>query len=250
MKLENIINQCKFLLHHAPEANETFNYVSERLNSESQDKFSFGYFPPSKHINLLNDLVGEDTLKELKLIYNKELSYGTETHNVTFSYFEDYPMVLPYKDAYGNIIGIIGRSILSEQERRNKKIPKYKNTSFNKGNYLFGLNEAKSSILSLGFVYLVEGQFDVIKAHEKGLTNIVALGNSNMTLYQASLIARYTDTVFLLLDNDEAGDKGRKKIKEKFGKYLSVNDFYLPEGYKDIDEYLTQNSLDSMSLLC
>lgn len=250
MNYQKIIDQCHYLLYNCPEAENTLQYISDRIDLESQNKFLFGYFPPSEKIKLLTSLIGEDLLKENKMLYTKDIANSNFAISNIISYFEDYPMILPYKDAYGNIIGLMGRSILSEKERKEKGISKYKNTSFNKGNHLFGLFESKCEIINAGFSYIVEGQFDVIKAHEKGLKNIVALGNSNMTPYQMSLISRYTDTIFVMLDNDEAGEKGRKKIIDKYSDFVNITNVYLPEGYKDIDEYLTQNSLDSMNLLC
>ena len=250
MNLSFIAEKCQYLLNNSPEGEETLTYISNRLTQESQNNFLFGYFPPAEKIDLLLNLIGEEPLLENKLIYTREISSNASARNNIFSYFENYPMIVPYRDVYGNIIALMGRSILSDTERKEKKISKYKNTSFNRGNHLFGLFESKQEILSSGFAYVVEGQFDVIKAHEKGLKNIVGLGSSNMTGYQASLLARYTDTLFLLLDNDEAGEAGRKKIIEKYGKFININNLYLPEGYKDIDEYLSQNSLESMTLLC
>jgi DNA primase len=246
MTLDKVIETCQSLLYASPEAENVLNYINDRVCKESQNKFLFGYFPCSNNINLLSNIVGEDVLKEYKLLFSRQAS----ENNKLINYFEDHPMILPYKDVYGNIIALMGRSILSESERKEKKISKYKNTIFNKGNHLFGLYEAKEEIISSGFAYVVEGQFDVIKAMEKGINNIVGLGNSNMTPYQAALLSRYTDTVFLMLDNDEAGDKGRKRIIDKFGEDLNINNLYLPEGYKDIDEYLSQNSADSLSFLC
>jgi DNA primase len=161
---------------------------------------------------------------------------------------------MPYKDAYGNVVGIVGRSLLSDEDRRVKKISKYNNTEyvskeikFKKGNFLYGLYENKKDIIEKDGVFIVEGQFDVIKAVEKGFTNIVALGNSNMSIYQFSLINRYTNNIFLLLDKDEAGDKGRKRILDKFGNLANIHNFYLPDGYKDIDEYLSSNSYESLT---
>jgi DNA primase len=246
MSLDQIVNACKYLLHHCPDAEKVLEYTKERISQESQEKFLFGYFPPNSKISLLTGLIGEELLKEQKLLFSKHTS---ET-NKFLNYFEDHPMVLPYRDVYGNIIALIGRNILSEAERKERKISKYKNTVFNKGNHLFGLYEAKEEIISCGFAYVVEGQFDTIKANENGIKNIVGLGNSNMTPYQASLLARYTDTLFLVLDNDEAGEKGRKRIVDKFGNYLHINNLYLPEGYKDIDEYLSQNNAESLTFLC
>jgi len=246
MNLSKITESCQYLLS-SPESSTILSYIEDRVGKGSMESFLFGYFPPSDKINLLSDLVGMDVLKEEKLIYSRQSSNSL---NKIISFFEDHPMVLPYRDVYGNVIAMVGRSILSDSERKEKKISKYKNTVFNKGNHLFGLYESKQYILSSGFVYLVEGQFDVIKAHEKGLKNIVALGNSQMTAYQASILSRYTDTVFLVLDNDEAGQKGRKKIEDKYGNYLNIVNLFLPEGYKDIDEYLCQNSAESLTFLC
>ena len=84
---------------------------------------------------------------------------------------------------------------------------------------------------------------------EGGIKNIVALGGSNMTHYQFSIINRYTNNIFLLLDNDEAGEKGRKRIIELFGKHANIRNFYVPEPYKDIDEFLSNNNMESLSFI-
>ncbi len=247
MNLNKIAESCRYLLQSSIEAASTLSYIEDRVSKETEENFLFGFFPPSEKINLLSDLVGMDSLKEERLIYSRQTNSSL---NKIVSYFEDHPMMIPYRDTYGEVIALVGRSILSEEERKEKKISKYKNTVFNKGNHLFGLYEAKESILSSGFVYLVEGQFDVIKSHEKGLKNIVALGNSQMSIYQAALISRYTDTVFIIMDNDDAGEKGRKRIEDKYGSDLNIVNIFLPDGYKDIDEYLSQNSADSLTFLC
>ena len=215
MKYDNIINSCKYLLHNFPECEPHLFYLKNRLNDDSINFFNFGYFPNSDKIDLLITL-SNNNLKDINLSYTKDIDDYKNHNIVNFSFFENHPLILPYKDTYGNIIAIVGRTILSESERKLLKIPKYKNTEFKKGNYLFGLFEGKKDIIDNDFVYIVEGQFDVIKAHEKGIKNIVALGNSNMTLYQFSIIKRYTNNLYLLLDNDEAGEKGRDKINSIF----------------------------------
>lgn len=245
--LEKVCQSSRFLLNESPEAESARSYLESRVNKEVEEKFCFGYFPPSNTFNLLSDIIGLDILKEDQLAYTRQS--GTSNQKI-FSYFEDHPLVMPYRDAYGNVVAMVGRSLLSDEERKEKKLSKYKNTVFNKGNHLFGLFEAKEAILQSGFVYIVEGQFDVIKAHERGLKNIVALGNSNMSPYQVALLSRYTDTFFVVLDNDDAGQKGRKKIEEKFGDKVNIINLFLPDGYKDIDEYLKQNDVDSLTFLC
>jgi DNA primase len=252
--LDKIINSCSYLLQNYPEAKACKDYLDSRLSLDAQEKFQFGYFPDIKNIDALYSLIDEIDLKEYKLLYSREIEDAWCPRTLNFLFFENHPLIMPYKDAYGNVVGIVGRSLLSDEDRRVKKISKYKNTEyvskeikFKKGNFLYGLYENKKDIIEKDGVFIVEGQFDVIKAVEKGFTNIVALGNSNMSIYQFSLINRYTNNIFLLLDKDEAGDKGRKRILDKFGNLANIHNFYLPDGYKDIDEYLSSNSYESLT---
>lgn len=247
--LDNIVQSCRYLLNNFTEAQDSKLYLDSRLNKKSQEDFQFGYFPDTKNLSVLLNLINEDSLKKEKLLYTKDIEDSLYPRNVKFSYFEDYPLIMPFKNPYGKNVGLIGRTLLNESERKLKKIPKYKNSMesilFKKGNLLFGLYENKQAILDKNCVYIVEGQFDVIKANEKGFKNIVALGNNNCTFYQLSLISRYSNNIFLLLDNDEAGQKGRDSIVKKFGHLANIRNFYLPNNYKDIDEYLTNENINS-----
>jgi len=150
---------------------------------------------------------------------------------------------MPQRDTYGKIVALIGRTLLPEPLRQAKGIYKYKNTSFKKGHYLFGLYENKQAILDQGFVFVVEGQLDVIKASEIGFKNIVGLGTSSMSIYQYCLISRYCNNIHLLLDNDVAGRKGRERIIQAFGRTANIRNFYIPSIYKDIDEYITNGNI-------
>ena len=246
--LDKIVETCQYLLTNFSEAKECQEYLDARINKDSQQLFQFGYFPNLANIEALTSIVGEESLIDNSLLFFKEIEDSLFPRKIKFSFFEDYPLVMPYKDAYGNTIALVARSLLSEQERKNRKIPKYMNTNFSKSKHLFGLYENKKSILEEGCVFIVEGQFDTVKATECGFKNIVSLGSAGMSPYQFALITRYTNNICLLLDNDEAGEKGRQKIIEKFSNFANINNFYLPEPYKDIDEFLSQNSYESLSL--
>jgi DNA primase len=247
--LEKIVESCRFLLNNYPDAQESKSYLDSRLTQESQDNFHFGYFPNTQNMSALTDLVGERLLTEERLLYTRDIEDSLFPRKVKSCYFEEYPLVMPFRDVYGRVAGLVGRTLLGEEERKAKKLSKYKNTLespiFKKGNLLFGLFENKQAILDLGCVYVVEGQFDVIKASEIGLKNIVALGNCSMTSYQFSVISRYANNIMLLLDNDEPGEKGRKRIIDKFGRLANIQNFYLPDEYKDIDEYITKGRLSN-----
>jgi DNA primase len=244
---DSIVEKCSYLLNNCEVASEYLNYLDTRLSKESQAKFNFGYFPDSANLNVLLSLVSKEQLQDLSLLYLKEINDTQSFRSVLVSYFEHHQLILPYRDVYGNIIALVGRTLLDDDSRKALNIAKYKNTIFKKSYHLFGLYESKESILKNNHVYVVEGQFDVIKAHEKGLTNVVALGSSNMSAYQFSLILRYTNNIILLLDNDEAGLNGRKKIVEKFGKFASIRQFYVPSQFKDIDEYCSDPNFSNFS---
>lgn len=242
--LDKIVESCRFLLNNYPEARTSKAYLDTRMNDKSQETFQFGYFPGVQNISVLTDLVGDDVLKTEKLLFTKDIEDSLFPRKVQFCYFEDHPLILPVRDQYGKTVGLIGRTFLSEEEWKARGIKsKYKNTEFKKGNFVFGLYENKRYILEQDAVIIVEGQYDVIKACEIGLKNIVAIGGSSLSLYQFSLISRYSNNMFLLLDNDLSGQKGRKQIINKFGNFANIRNLYLPDHYKDIDEYITNGGI-------
>lgn len=250
---DNIVKSCNYLLNNFPEAQESLDYLSSRINKDSQELFQFGYFPSTNNLEALTSLVSIQELEAAHLFYSKTIEDSLYPRVVNFSYFEDYPLIMPFKNSYGKIVALVGRSLLSDTERQIKKIPKYKNTvetaHFKKSNLLFGLFENKQNIIKKDAVYIVEGQFDVIKARENGFDNVVALGNAHMSSYQFSVISRYTDNIFLLLDNDEAGNKGRKKVMENFETFANIRNVYLPPEFKDIDDFFKHNSLEDLSFI-
>jgi DNA primase catalytic core len=243
MTYEKIVESCRFLLNNYPGAQASKSYLDSRLSPESQEKWGFGHFPNLQDISILTDLVGEESLLKKGLLNSGFIEDSLSPRRVIKNFFEQHPLVVPQRDAYGKVVALIGRTLLSEVDRQANKLIKYKNTVFKKGMHLFGLYENKQAILDEGFVFIVEGQIDVIKAGEIGLKNVVGIGNSSMTSYQFSVITRYTNNIHLLLDNDEAGQKGRKRIVSKFGQLANIQDFYIPEDYKDIDEYITNGRI-------
>lgn len=248
--LQHIISSCRYLLNNYPAANSVLEYLNGRLNQESQEKFQFGFFPDPEHLIALTSLVDESFLINNDLLYVKTINDSLYPRIMKSGYFDEHPLIMPIKNIYGAPIALVGRSILDEKIRQEKKINKYKYTkNFTKTTNVFGLYENKKNIFLKDSVYVVEGQIDVIKAMERGIDNIVAIGGSSMSSYQFSLITRYTNNIFLLLDNDEAGEKGRKSIIDHFGKHANIYDFYLPTGYKDIDEYFCKNEGSEIELI-
>lgn len=238
-KYDSVVSACNHLLYNYPLAIKTLEYLDNRLSAPIQKKFRFGFFPSQANLKLLFSFIDVDTLIKDGIIYEKNIE---SDQKIFFSSLENHNLILPYRDVYGKIIALVGRSLLTDEERSTRNIPKYKNTSFEKSKNLFGLFESKHAIIEQGCVYVVEGQFDCIQAHNRSIHNVVALGSSNMSPEQLILLLRYTNDIRLLLDNDEAGKLGRSRIVEKYGKYTKFTNLYVPSGYKDLDELLSEHS--------
>lgn len=246
---DDVISCCRDLLINYPGAKNVADYANNRLSKCGQEVFSFGYFPPNDDMQILTSVVGEECLKKLDLIYPLEVLDGASNRKIMHSMLRNHNLVMPYRDAYGNIVAVVGRSILDDNARSIANIPKYKNTYFLKRNHLFGLYEGKKSIVKNNLVYIVEGQFDCITAHDKGLTNVVALGSSGMTFEQFAFITRYTDNIVLLLDNDNAGKAGTERILKLYSHRANIKNAKLPDGIKDIDEFLSNNSVEDLQFV-
>jgi DNA primase len=70
---------------------------------------------------------------------------------------------------------------------------------------LFGMDSAKDAIRVRKFTMLVEGQVDVILAHQAGFENAVALSGTALSERHLSLMKRFSDNLMLVLDSDNAG---------------------------------------------
>ncbi|MBP5303351.1 MAG: toprim domain-containing protein, partial [Clostridia bacterium] len=146
-------------------------------------------------------------------------------------------VMVPIIDIRGNVIAFGGR-VLDDSK------PKYVNTSdtlaFKKSRNLFALNFAKS--VAADELILCEGYMDVIAMHQAGFTNAVAALGTAFGEEHANLLARYTRSVVLLFDSDEAGQKAAKRaidILRPTG--VNIRVVSVPSG-KDPDEFLKNNS--------
>lgn len=138
----------------------------------------------------------------------------------------------------GKVIGFTGRKILKPSEKTNYK---YVNTGetevFHKGDNLWGLSQATSSIKGAGKVYIVEGQFDVLACYDRGLKNVVAGSGTAFTEKQRQLIKRMAKDITFMFDGDNAGIHSTLlHIPEMLREGMNVRCVLIPGG-KDPDEF-------------
>ncbi len=128
--------------------------------------------------------------------------------------------------------------------------PKYVNsresTVYAKGQTLFGLYQARNGIRARGEAVLVEGNFDLIAMHARGIDHVVAPMGTAFTADQARLLRRFSSSITLLFDADAAGRKATWAARETCKEAgLAARVARLSEG-KDPDEFLRARGAEPM----
>lgn len=102
---------------------------------------------------------------------------------------------------------------------------------YTKGEHLFGLHQARQAIRQRGEAILVEGNFDVVALHARGIGQAIAPLGTAFTPGQAKLIKRFAPAVILLFDGDAAGKKATRAARSPCREAgLSARVAVLPSG--------------------
>ena len=151
------------------------------------------------------------------------------------------------------VLGLSGQPIAfgARTLKSDKKLPKYFNSPesvlYNKSRSLYGIAQAKKTIVEQQLCYLVEGYTDVISLHQAGITNVVASSGTSLTEEQVRLIKRYAPVVTILYDGDAAGMKASLRgIDLVLKEGLNVKVVTFPEG-EDPDSFAKSHSSSEVS---
>ncbi|MCR5370435.1 MAG: DNA primase [Clostridium sp.] len=181
-----------------PQGKQGYEYLKRRkLTEETMKRFGLGYANKTSD-DLYRYLkekkgYGDGDLRETGLFTYSERGVHDKFWN---------RVMFPIMDVNNRVIGFGGR-VMGEGE------PKYLNSPetriFEKSRNLYGLNYARTA--RRGYLLLCEGYMDVIALHQAGFSNAVASLGTSLTERHAALLRRYTDTVILTYDSDDAGVK-------------------------------------------
>lgn len=189
--------------------------------------------------------------------YNPRLIFETglcvdDKHGGGFDRFKGRAM-FPVINVAGKIIAFGGRTLKHEPA---KYINSPESTIYKKSNELYGLFQAKHSIVKNDKCYLVEGYADVISMHQSGFENTVASSGTSLTEGQIRLIHRFTNNVTVLYDGDAAGIKASlRSIDLLLAEGLNIKVLLLPDGddpdsfsrkhsTSEIETYIKENETD------
>jgi len=238
--IEEAHNLFCWNLKRSPEGNE---YLSDRnIKPAIVEQFGLGFAFSSNELSKRMVQKGYNP----KHLITCGVSYMDDQHTLHDFFYNR--IIFPFYDHLGNVIGFDGRDIRPIPADKSKPYIKYKNTGdtilFKKGSCLYGLYQARKSIIQKDKVYIVEGQMDVLQSFQSGLTNVVASSGCAFDERQRRLIHNITSNVVLLLDGDDAGiksaiDKIPKFVKDEF----VVKCVLLPVG-KDPDDMAKIKGMD------
>ncbi len=223
-------------------AKKARDYLKNRgLNEKIISQFKLGYVP-DKWDTILNFLKNKNY--KIENIEKTGLIVKRKDKNGYYDRFRNRIM-FPIFDLYGQSVGFTGR-IMPDQE--SKKIPKYINTPetdiYNKSKVLFGLDKAKTAIKKKDKVILVEGNMDVLTAHQAGTKNTICTSGTALTKKQINIIKRFTENVDLAFDLDTAGQAATKRsIDLLLKESMNVSVLKLKHG-KDPADMINKNIKD------
>lgn len=236
-EISKLIEICHSNLNNSEKC---FSYLrkNRRLSLDLINKYKLGYFP--QNITKLLQHVDEESLLNTNIISGYKNS----------DFLNYFYLIIPLINEYGESVGISGRALVNDEERSYLGIPKYKNSSFKKSNFLFGLNFSKEKIINSNNVYVVEGYFDQIAMTQRGIDNCVAICGTAFSQYHFYKLSKYCDKITFILDSDEAGQKSAERIYSKFlNKGIKLRFLKIPKPFKDVDEYFADPSKNKTSFL-
>ena len=227
-----------YILLNTKEAEDALKYLLDRGLSEDVIKhFNLGYAPRDNNIalNFFNsNKINLDLMVEAGLL-------GKNDNGDYYDVFKDRVM-FPIKNNQNQVVAFSGRTMSTD-----KSVPKYYNTHetkiFEKRTVLYNFSDARSFIAKENEVILCEGYMDVIKAHQNGMKNAVALMGTNIDNNKLKEVLSLVKKITLSLDNDEAGSKAQIEIGNRI--IQTTDNVYKLKfsGAKDLDEFLTEKNI-------
>ena len=154
-------------------------------------------------------------------------------------------IMIPLRNEQGKVIAFSGRILPNDEEMVDEQEAKYLNSSetpiFNKRQFLFNYDLAKSAIRKSGQVVLYEGYMDVIASWQAGVKNGVASMGTSLTKEQIQILSRVANEIIIAYDSDRAGLDATNRAIELLqeNSALTISILSLDAG-KDPDEFIQQ----------
>jgi len=261
--LTNLAEVYHNILLNEKIASEARNYLALRgIKLDTIKQFKLGFAPDgnfiSKNYKDIKELKNFDlsTLHKAGIISFKtdETNDSLKKYDHPFDYFRNRIM-FPIFNISGKVVSFGGRILPGMSTSLD--VPVYLNgpqtSVFNKGNFLYGIYQAKEHIVKEKSIIFVEGYMDVIVLFQEGIKNVVSPLGTALTEQQIKLCKRFFDIslggLYLLFDPDEAGIKATVSASQVvFGNNGYPQIVMLDENI-DPDEYILKYGCEKFKKL-
>ena len=194
-----------------PEGAFAREYLTSRgLTPEGIAKFRIGYSPDSFGAlrDRLKGMADDETLRASGLFSSKEQGDGGQ--GPIYDRFRKRVM-FPIANESGRVIAFTARTLETGDKAGAKYINSPETPLYSKGQVLFNLDKARTSIRQHEFALLVEGQMDCISVFLRGIQNVIATSGTAFTEQQVAMLRRHTSNVVVNFDPDAAGSNAAEK---------------------------------------
>ena len=222
----------EFFIKSLENSELALNYLHQERHLDDKLISEFWiWYASDKHYELLNMLrskwFSDEDLLEASLAkrnVNGEI-YAFFRNRITF----------PIYDLMKNVVGFSAR-VLNPDDA-----PKYINSAehkaFEKSKILYWLSHAKQYMSTQQKLIVVEGQMDVIWLARLWFPIWIATSWTALTEQHVKIIKRYTENLYLLFDNDQAGRQATfRALKLCYAQDIFPKIISLPSWFKDADE--------------
>lgn len=207
----------------SPDAREARDYLRRRgLAGEVARQFKLGWAPDDW------DAMSRDLRQPADVLRDTGLAFTNKANRLQDA-FRGRVMFPIFTDS-GEPVAFGGRILPGSTDPA-----KYKNSAesviYAKSKTLYGLNWAKSDIVSADEVIVCEGYTDVIGFHRVGVKRAVATCGTALTEQHVQMLKRFASKVVLAFDADAAGQGAAEKFYEWEQKYqVQVSVASFPNG--------------------
>jgi DNA primase len=236
-------HQC-FL--NSPEAEAARKYIQERkISRESVERFHIGFAP-----NSWQWLIDRARTTQFNGEVLQAAGFAGKSESGRWYDLFRGRVMFPIRDPQRQCIALGGR-ILPEfaDDRTGKYYNSPETKVFHKSEQFYGLDlaresaELRSAKSTHRSVVVVEGYTDVVMAHQFGIQNAIAVLGTALTEKHVRILRRYTDTIYLVLDGDEAGQRRTNEILELFvAEQADVRIVTLPEELDPCEFFLERGA--------
>lgn len=238
----------------APDAEVARNYLEDRgITPASVEKFRIGFCPDS--FSWLLDK-SRNTPHSPAILEAIDVA-GKSDAGRYYDRFRNRVM-FSIRDPQSRPIAFGGRVLPNSADKGGKYINSRETKLFSKREQLYALDIASKEARKTRHLTVVEGYTDVVMCHQFGVEDAVACLGTALGEGHIPLLRRFADTVTLLLDGDDAGQKRTNDILKIFVtanldlRVLTLPDeldpaeFLLERGKPAFSQLLKEKSVDAL----